>query len=316
VKREEVEAIFDDRELGPIEPYLEEVAIEERVPALAIGMCLLRMEEAAPPLRALLARAAAGEYLTDDESMLLFRGVYILGGARDTPSCQSLLRLLRRPEVDDLLGDAVTEGMARIVAGVFDGDVDALSELILDGSVDPFVRDALLGAATFLTWKGSIARDRMKRLLQDFFERRLAVDDGVVWAGWMNAIALLGLRDMVPPVERAREEAFVGDWDMLPEDFEEILSKAEQKPDDASRFEEFDLGYIEDVTEALAWSDVTDTDVFDESFDDEVFERENPEPLWTPTEPVRNPWRNVGRNDPCPCGSGKKAKKCCLANKS
>ncbi|TIP76603.1 MAG: hypothetical protein E5X63_41945, partial [Mesorhizobium sp.] len=21
-----------------------------------------------------------------------------------------------------------------------------------------------------------------------------------------------------------------------------------------------------------------------------------------------------GRNDPCPCGSGKKAKKCCLAN--
>ncbi|MCF6115630.1 SEC-C domain-containing protein [Mesorhizobium muleiense] len=24
--------------------------------------------------------------------------------------------------------------------------------------------------------------------------------------------------------------------------------------------------------------------------------------------------RHVGRNDPCPCGSGKKAKKCCLAN--
>ena len=33
-----------------------------------------------------------------------------------------------------------------------------------------------------------------------------------------------------------------------------------------------------------------------------------------PSEPVRNPWRHVGRNDPCPCGSGKKAKKCCLAN--
>ena len=25
-----------------------------------------------------------------------------------------------------------------------------------------------------------------------------------------------------------------------------------------------------------------------------------------------NPFRNVGRNDPCPCGSGKKFKKCCL----
>jgi uncharacterized protein YecA (UPF0149 family) len=32
----------------------------------------------------------------------------------------------------------------------------------------------------------------------------------------------------------------------------------------------------------------------------------------SPNEPVVNPWRDVGRNDPCPCGSGKKAKKCCL----
>jgi len=29
-------------------------------------------------------------------------------------------------------------------------------------------------------------------------------------------------------------------------------------------------------------------------------------------EPVANPFRNVGRNDQCPCGSGKKFKKCCL----
>lgn len=29
-------------------------------------------------------------------------------------------------------------------------------------------------------------------------------------------------------------------------------------------------------------------------------------------EPLINPERKVGRNDPCPCGSGKKFKKCCL----
>jgi len=28
--------------------------------------------------------------------------------------------------------------------------------------------------------------------------------------------------------------------------------------------------------------------------------------------PARNPFRNIGRNDPCPCGSGKKFKKCCI----
>ncbi len=29
------------------------------------------------------------------------------------------------------------------------------------------------------------------------------------------------------------------------------------------------------------------------------------------SEPYENPYRNIGRNDPCPCGSGKKFKKCC-----
>src|SRR5205085_6354774 len=36
---------------------------------------------------------------------------------------------------------------------------------------------------------------------------------------------------------------------------------------------------------------------------------------WLPplvAEPAFNPFRSVGRNDPCPCGSGKKFKKCCL----
>ena len=30
--------------------------------------------------------------------------------------------------------------------------------------------------------------------------------------------------------------------------------------------------------------------------------------------PVVNSTKKVGRNDPCPCGSGKKYKKCCGAN--
>jgi preprotein translocase subunit SecA len=29
-------------------------------------------------------------------------------------------------------------------------------------------------------------------------------------------------------------------------------------------------------------------------------------------EPIRNRTQRVGRNDPCPCGSGKKYKNCCM----
>lgn len=37
---------------------------------------------------------------------------------------------------------------------------------------------------------------------------------------------------------------------------------------------------------------------------------EDEEPLPPPVEPIKA-GKEVGRNDPCPCGSGKKYKKCC-----
>ncbi|MDD7674674.1 MAG: SEC-C metal-binding domain-containing protein, partial [Oscillospiraceae bacterium] len=35
-------------------------------------------------------------------------------------------------------------------------------------------------------------------------------------------------------------------------------------------------------------------------------------PAQVKKEPVRNKARKIGPNDPCPCGSGKKYKKCCM----
>jgi hypothetical protein len=47
-------------------------------------------------------------------------------------------------------------------------------------------------------------------------------------------------------------------------------------------------------------------DLEEEEYDEEDFEEE-PDVL-----PIRTEGKPVGRNDPCPCGSGKKYKKCCL----
>jgi uncharacterized protein YecA (UPF0149 family) len=39
---------------------------------------------------------------------------------------------------------------------------------------------------------------------------------------------------------------------------------------------------------------------------------EDEAPLPPPIDPIKNPKETPGRNDPCPCGSGKKYKQCCL----
>ncbi len=42
---------------------------------------------------------------------------------------------------------------------------------------------------------------------------------------------------------------------------------------------------------------------------------EDETPLPDPVEPIHSD-EGPGRNDPCPCGSGKKYKKCCALNES
>jgi uncharacterized protein len=311
MKKEELETILGDGEnapdLGPIEDYLHAVATERKLPNFAVGICTVRIEEAAPKLRAVLLRAADGKELSDDESLLLFRGLHILGAARDREACQPLLR---RPfqEINDLIGDTVIESLANIVTGVFDDDSDALLALIIDSSIDGFIREALFGAATFLAWERRIQRDRFQEFLVRFYEERPAEAGDRAWAGWLTAISLLGLRDLAPLADNAFREGRIPEEWTDRRQFDDDIAVAEYAPDDIDRFTQYNLGYIEDVLVSLDWTRGTE----------DVFDKDGEEAPWTdfayPNEPVRNPWRHVGRNDPCPCGSGKKAKKCCLAN--
>jgi hypothetical protein len=319
MKKEELQSILGDGEnapdLGPIENYLDSIATERKLPDRAIAICTIRIEESAPILRAVLVRAANGEELSDEAGMLLFRGLHILGAARDREACQPLLRLLRRPslEIDILLGDTITESMAKIVTSVFDGDAEALFALIADRSIEQFIREALLGAATFLAWERHIERDQMRRFLVRFHDERMAKNGDQAWVGWLQAIALLGLRDLAPLVDRAWHDGRIPEEFIDRQDFDDDLADAEHTPDDVDRFERLNLGYIKDALESLDW-----TRRYEDSAKEDDAEWPYGEKLWPdlvpgPTEPVRNPWRHVGRNDPCPCGSGKKAKKCCLS---
>jgi hypothetical protein len=256
-----------------------------------------------------LERSANGEDETEEAAESLFRALHVIGGMRDTQAFAPLLQLLGRPseDLDWLLGDALTETLPRILVGVFDGNADALFDAIADQERDEAVRDSLLRAATFLAWEGRIDRSRMVAFLERFGSGELAVEDELIWSAWVDAIALLGLRELEPLVMQALAKGFIDDFILERECFDEWLDRAERDPTNVTRFTDIKMGYLDDVLSALRW------------FDGRAYEKDDDAGIWSETEedfghqPVTNPWRHVGRNDPCPCGSGKKAKRCCLA---
>lgn len=295
----------------PIEDWIGELANPKELPRMAIDACLARPAEAAPLLRQLVIDAAENGIPQDvGRAEQLFSALHLLGGMRDTEAFQPILKLLQASAaaLDDFLGDMTTETLPGIVIAAFDGNVDALFQVIERPQVENSIRGALLEAAAFLTWEGRIERDRMASFLERLDVRPQGPGEGLLAHSWSVAISLLGMRALAPLVYRALEEGSLDEALFFAEDFEKTLRRAEEDPEDGSRFEESALFPIDNVADELAsfaWS-MPSGDADDDLYDN----RDWPAPVSTP---VVNPLRGVGRNDPCPCGSGKKAKRCCLA---
>jgi hypothetical protein len=286
---------------------------ERELPSTEIAFATLYADAIEPDVVAVVERARYAD-LDIPSGRLLFRGIHILGGRRLCAAYRPLVALLKGPQyrVEDLLGDAVTQNLSRILLGLFDGDEQPLWALVTDRSVDEFVREAALNALTFLAFEGRIDRAAFEGFLLGFDEARLAAadDDTMMWHAWMTAVAVLGLTAAVPRVRAAFADGRISpDW-CDEDDFDELLKAAIERPNDRTRLEAENMGYIEDVVVALENFSEGDGDADDSLFDDEG---EAVLPSWPELGvPTHNPYRGVGRNDPCPCGSGKKFKKCCL----
>ena len=96
-----------------------------------------------------------------------------------------------------------------------------------------------------------------------------------------------------------------------------VLSRSSEYHDKVSSFP-----FYEDARRAIPdereWCVSLDEDTCDEDYEkamDGFLDKLRPKDLDRLVngvqEPYINPYRNIGRNDPCPCGSGKKYKKCC-----
>ncbi|MCL2716284.1 MAG: SEC-C metal-binding domain-containing protein, partial [Alphaproteobacteria bacterium] len=259
------------------------------------------------------------DFLTDYErAVLLCRSIYILADACDRRTYHPFLRLLQKPETraEHPLAPLFTD-LPNIIIRIFDWDAAPLSSIIADRSVHPGIRCGLLDATAFLTFHGKIARDRTVDFLSGFD----ATGETVIEC-WIFAIGLLGLRELTPLVARRVAVADFEDLvDFCDNDgaggtLSSLLKDAAAAPNDEGRFHEQNIGELGKLVETL--SDHPDPRL--------ATRPRQPKPAAPPPGPAprkpaqqqtpqTNPFRNVGRNDPCPCGSGLKAKKCCLGNK-
>ena len=274
---------------------------ERAIPRAAIRWLLGNWAEAGPRLLGMLDGYATGSDRSERTERTLFYAIHMLAERRDTAALRPLCRLLRDPELAELvLGDALTDTLPRVLVSLWDGDPASLQAVATDAGANEWCRVAAIDALAFFARTGRIGAEPMGGVLRAI-HASLPATGHPAWYAWTEADATLALDAFVPDAEAAYADGRVPpDWAGI-EDFHEDLRAARAR-----------RGVVivqPDARVRSFGSTIIELEAF-EPDEDEPPRGPQPAAPVTPLPP--DPFRGVGRNDPCPCGSGRKFKKCCL----
>jgi preprotein translocase subunit SecA len=187
------------------------------------------------------------------------------------------------------------------IQGWLDTDHELHEETLRDKILDELTRgydekEQLAGAETMRHFEKSV----MLQVLDQTWKEHLAAMDYL-----RQGIHLRGYAQKNPKQEYKREafEMFTGLLDRIKSDVVGILAKVQVRTEsdveavDEQRRSSAEMQFRHDEASAMAAA------AGDEMQDEEGMQEQHPQPF------VRE-GRKIGRNEPCPCGSGKKFKHC------
>ena len=239
--------------------------------------------------------------------------LHLMAEKNEASGAAMLARLAKTPEVlTALLGDAVDFTLTPMFISLFGRGPGPLQEIVAGAGADPDVKACALTALAYAAASGRSDR----AALEDWLESLPALwenapDFETCFDGFAHAVALLGSQPLAPLARAAFDEGKIPEELMEREEFEEVHALARAEANPLATFEREGLAPFADAMTALAAVETAiqlAAQETPEDYDDGLAQEEE-----APAETVVNPLRDVGRNDPCPCGSGKKFKKCCLA---
>ena len=291
-----------------VDEALRQFSEGEEFPHRAMQWALERWSDAAPRFIARLRAYAAGSNRSVAAMDALFVIIHLFGEKHEERAYAPLCQMIADDDaIEDLLGDAVIETLSGILIGVFDGDTEPLRRAIESEAGDEFARAAALEALGYLVRaKGAMSDADMRAYLRRLRREMKPRGDSFLWTTWAATAANLGYDDLRLDVATLNKDEWIGEFEFTLTDFDGQSRLAHEDAAGLAGFEADGIRPFANAIETLSsWTALQDEEGEDaDSISDSL----------AVDAPYVNPLREVGRNDPCPCGSGKKYKKCCLAS--
>src|SRR3954466_12959584 len=266
------------------------------LPREAMQGTLDHWDTVAPELLGTLERYTSGADGSDETASAVFFILHLAGEKQDRRVFPLLCRLALDGEaLEAVLGDGVTTTLTQILISTYDGDLDALKGVIEAAEADEDVRAAALAVLTTLTATGRIAREETEAYVLE------AVSGAVRQAFGRGLTDPMVMGDIRTDLGRTLANPELSGW---------------STSDAAKRDQERHAIGRQDAHRTFPDTPQSSVAPLKECVKQLAAERarlcaENARLRAEIAALQANP-KAVGRNDPCPCGSGKKFKKCCL----
>jgi hypothetical protein len=262
---------------------------DKTFPREALEQAVERKDETIPLLLAALDEVLADPRIVteDTEYMLHVYGLFLLAQFREKRAFPKAIELISLPtdDVEMMWSDGITEDFSNFLYSTYNGDLSLLEGVIENPAIGPYVRGAVLSVLGKLYLDGEISQEYLMAYLRKLIAER-AYDEATEFdfnISIQDVVVDCGLVDMIEDIRSLYDNARIDR--LFFGGFDEFVISVQDEQNRGKR-----VHYIDDVIEEMNWW--------------ACFEK-----------PVRHPHvvgEKVGRNDPCPCGSGKKYKKCCL----
>ena len=306
-------------------------AQDNELPITGLEVVKANWSEFYPELERLIDQFIADDAsLTDEQQAILFFGTLLLAELKYSPALEKCLQLFARNDtfltpLEAVFGDALTELTPTLFYNVVDGNTQALCNYIVDGHQAMYCKASAI-EAVFAQYEAGIIDEFV---LSAHVTRWITVFSALPSSTNSFLISALADSCIEYQLDNFKSQFVVlGDKNVFDEDrfkYDEV--KAWHRADARKLIESGIIQTDFNVVDTLsAWADDDSEDeeldsLVNEDFDgfdslmgeggllanmlyDENTILENSVPVSSlPT---------AGRNDPCPCGSGKKYKKCCL----
>ena len=286
-----------------VQKAIEQITYRSRIfPEEPFRIISENRELAIPKLRAAVEKAVREGEDLDEEYQMHFYALHLLAQFQARECFPQIMELVSLPEdtLDYLIGDAVTASLSDILYNTYNGDLELLKRTVDNPEVDDYVRSGILRVMGQLYLDGSLEKKDFQEYIRQIVYGKEEIG-AYIYTGLASVICECHFADMLPELRRLYDDMRIE---------EDVIGGYDSCIDWMFQYKEeaFCRSPIRAADMLRGWA------MFEQPAHEKGSGKDLEKVLCAAAAQQNRPVPKVkiGRNDPCPCGSGKKYKQCCL----